>query len=176
MRRPEGGRRGQTPMDRPALAAAARRGDVARMRELHGIDAALVRLEPGLQAAWAEAGREWSERLNPPRRPVRPGGIDFVRLHALALDRLDDLLADMLPEGSDVVTADGWIAWRGRRPGHASPVDVDLLIGRWDQYDTGRGGHDLVSLRAFLDDGSTMGRAARSLAAWLKVGLHRAAG
>lgn len=160
-------------MDRLALAADARRGNVAAIRALHGLDAP-ASIDPSVLPAWTAAGADWREALTPPRRPTRAGGIDYFRLHALGLDRIDELVREWLPDGSEIATDTGWIAWRGRRLGLASPVDTDLLTGRWDQPASGRGGHDLVSLRAFID-GTRMGRAARDLAAWLKAGLHRAA-
>lgn len=99
----------------------------------------------------------------PWKRTVPPGQLDFWRIHAFALDQLDDLLAVLLPNG----TREGatWGGWHPDRPGM---VNVCLLGGAWDEPGTGRGGRDLVSLVAYLG-GLGQGQAARWLASWTGI-------
>ena len=96
--------------------------------------------------------------------PSTPGRLDFWRIHALALDRLADLLAAFLPVGSE--TADA--CWEGWHPQRYVLVRVCLLSGAWSEPSTGRSGPDLVSLIAHLF-GLRQGAAAARLARWLDV-------
>lgn len=91
-----------------------------------------------------------------------PGQIDFFRIHALALDRLGDVLTLLLPDGAE--TADAF--WIGSHPERPKLVKVSLLSGAWEELDSGRTGRDLVSLTA-NQFGLKQAIAARRLAAWL---------
>lgn len=101
--------------------------------------------------------------FTPPIIPYTPPGkIDFFRIHALALDRLGDLLAVLLPTGTETDDA----RWLGCHPDRPMLVSVSLLSGCWDEPNTGRAGRDLVSLTAHCC-GLSQAAAARRLAAWL---------
>ena len=93
-----------------------------------------------------------------------PGRLDFFRIHAYALDRLEDVLAWFLPDGQE--TPD--VHWAGHHPLRPVNVRVNLLTGAWDEPETGRSGQDLVSLVAHLFD-MKQGEAAAALARKLKV-------
>jgi hypothetical protein len=92
---------------------------------------------------------------DPPDKPLtgrwrfpdpRPGELDFWRIHALALDRLGDVIGWFLPEG--VETDDGY--WQGLHPDRPILIRVSLLTGKWTEPISGRSGADLVSLVAHL--------------------------
>lgn len=104
----------------------------------------------------------------PWKRPLRPGQMDFWRIHAFALDRLDELLELLLPEGAEGITNRGIVAWTGWHPDRPTIVVVNLLTGAWDEPQTGRGGADLIGLVAHLC-GLGQGQAARWLADWTGI-------
>jgi hypothetical protein len=107
--------------------------------------------------------------FRPPEIPqVQPGRIDFFRIHALALDWLGDLLAAVLPIGTETDDA----RWQGCHPDRPLLVTVSLLSGCWEECSTGRAGRDLVSLTAHLL-GITQAAAARQLAEWLGAEVRR---
>ncbi len=123
---------------------------------------------------WAEAGREFRKRLDAETWPKGSpwakrrtfGGIDYWHVNAFALDRLEKLLAILLPDGSRGVSESGspaWIGWHLDRP---ITIAVDLLSGAWDELDTGYGGPDPISLVAHVA-GLGQGTAARWLADWI---------
>jgi hypothetical protein len=93
-----------------------------------------------------------------------PGRLDFFRIHALAWDRIDDVIGWFLPEGREV----GGAYWEGHHPLRPEMVRVNLLTGAWAEPNTGRSGQDLVSLVAYLF-GLKQGAAASALARKLKV-------
>lgn len=93
-----------------------------------------------------------------------PGRLDFHRIHALALDRLDEVIDWFLPIGRETEGA----YWEGHHPLRPELVRVSLLTGAWSEPNTGRSGPDLVSLVARLF-GMRQGAAAAALARKLKV-------
>jgi hypothetical protein len=99
--------------------------------------------------------------------PPTPGRVDFFRIHALALDRLGDVLMWFLPEGSK--TGLGTF-WEGHHPTRQLMVRVSLLSGAWAEPDTGASGKDLVSLTAHLF-GLPQGKASVALARKLGVAV-----
>jgi len=121
------------------------------------------------------AGEPWRRRLDaeiwpkglPWERPVRVGSIDFGRVHAFALDQIDELLDLLLPYG-----AEGAAYWVGWHPDGGEALVVNLLTGAWDAPGSGRGGADLVSLVAGVG-GISQGAAARWLAAWSGISGRR---
>jgi hypothetical protein len=80
-------------------------------------------------------------------RPVPVGRIDFWKVHAYGLDRLDELIGCLLPDG-DLVEND--TAWRGRLDDRSPWIIVSLLSGAWSDPASGRRGDDLVSLVAHV--------------------------
>lgn len=94
----------------------------------------------------------------------KPGRLDFFRIHALALDRIEDVIDWFLPEGRDV----GGAYWEGHHSLRPEMVRVNLLTGAWAEPNTGQSGQDLVSLVAHLF-GMKQGAAAAALARKLKV-------
>jgi hypothetical protein len=160
---------GDRMMDLREIAARARRGDVEAVRLLHFGDGTQRESDPAWAALCAVAGprfRDAADTWTPQPRAVPPGGIDFHRLHCLALDRLPELLALLLPEGQEGGTAAGAWAWHGWHPLRPELVQVCLLGGTWTEPNTGRSGRDLVSLYGHMF-GVGNGRAARMLAEWL---------
>ena len=123
---------------------------------------------------WAEVEGEFRKRLDtetwpkgaPWTRRRTFGGLDFWTVNALALDRLEKLLAILLPEGFDGFSDAGGRAWIGSHPDRPVTVAVDLLSGGWDELDTGQGGSDPISLVAHVA-GIGQGQAARWLADWI---------
>jgi hypothetical protein len=117
------------------------------------------------------AGPEFCARLEkhapePKPNTTRPGAIDFRRLHCLALDQLDELLAVILPDGQEAKSWGGRWCWIGSHPLRPEPVHVCLMVGVWNEPNSGRAGRDLVSLYAHLF-GISGSRAAHLLAQFL---------
>jgi hypothetical protein len=119
----------------------------------------------------AQEFRRLQGHTEPARRAVPPGRIDFHRLHCLALDRLPELLAFLLPIGTEAPSEAGNWCWFGSHPNRRIIVAVCLLSGAWDEPATGKGGRDLVSLYGHLF-GVSGGRAAHMLAEWLGAELR----
>jgi hypothetical protein len=106
---------------------------------------------------WRDAARWFTKRLDddmrrryrggklPWERSVEVGQIDWWRIHSYALDRLDELLAVVLPHGELV---DGDTAWRARHDEYSPWIVVQLLSGAWSEPATGKRGADLVGLVA----------------------------
>ena len=119
------------------------------------------------------AGEQFRRRLDaeiwpkglPWERRIRPGDIDFWRIHAFGLEVLDELLSILLPIGAEGFTTLGSLAWIGSHPDRSTVVAVNLLTGAWDDPVIGAGGPDLISLVAHLA-GIGQGQAARWLAEW----------
>lgn len=90
--------------------------------------------------------------------------VDFARVKADALQRVDAVLRDWLPDGKR--EGREWVARNptraDARPGSFA---VNLDTGRWSDFATGDKGGDLISLVAYLD-GSDNLTAARKLAAF----------
>jgi hypothetical protein len=131
----------------------------------------------GTPSDWDTAGdQDWQRfvavaaAMHPPVKTpyTPPGGINFFRLHALALDRLDELLDDILPDGHEGPTDAGHWAWHGSHPERRELVQVDLMVGAWTEPNTGKSGKDLVSLYGRIY-GVSNGRAAHMLAEWLNA-------
>jgi hypothetical protein len=124
------------------------------------------------RAWWTAAADEFCRRMFPddPRRKPAPRrtGLDFGRVNAFALDRLDELLTLVLPIGAEIATPAGRLAWEGWHPDRKIIVRVNLLTGAWDEPVTGLGGRDLVSLAAHIL-GLQQIQAARQLAAWCGI-------
>jgi hypothetical protein len=128
---------------------------------------------------WGEAAREFCrltdnhirdqlrDRVLPWERKVGVGQVDFWRVHAYALDRLDDLLAAVLPHGD--FTEDG--TWRGRNDEHGHWIEVSFS-GNWHDALASKRGHDLVGLVAHIYRMSRR-RAAIRLARLLGIGAVR---
>lgn len=155
------------------LAARARRGDLEAMRLLHFGEYPWQKLEDYEYGYWIIAAVEFRRieygRNPPARHPgVPPGSLDFFRLHALALDRLDELLAFILPEGHEGPTASGRWVWFGHHPQRPELVTVCLLTGAWSEPNAGCGGRDLVSLYGHVF-GVSPGRAYHMMAEFLDV-------
>ena len=153
-----------------ASALAPRNMPAEQIRALHF----------GPPSDWDTAGdQDWQRFIAiaaaaqppPPKRYVPPGGIDFFRLNALALDRMDELLRDILPDGHEGPTDAGHWAWHGSHPQRRELVQVDLMVGAWTEPNTGKSGKDLLSLCAHLF-GVSNGRAAHLMADWLDVGVR----
>ncbi len=156
-------------LDEHDLALRARRGEIEAIRALH--------FQPGHKRSFDPDALEFCLRAGPtfvhlidkhvPRRPaILRSGIDFYRLHALALDRLDELLAVILPEGHEGGGWGGRWCWIGAHPLRPERVEVCLLIGCWNEPNTGAAGLDLVSLYSHVF-GVSPGRGAHLLAEWL---------
>lgn len=153
----------------PALLQAAMRDVSAEMVRRDVLDhvagcrlsAAGDRFRARMDAAAWPRGLPW-------KRPLRPGGLDFWRIHAFALDFLPELLAVLLPEGARTITGGGADAWVGWHPDRPEPIAVCLLGGAWDEPGTGAGGRDLVGLVAHLT-GQGQGQAARWLAGFCGI-------
>jgi hypothetical protein len=125
---------------------------------------------------WQEAARWFVERLDddmrkrsrghvlPWERTVEVGQIDWWRVHSFALDRLDELLPIVLPDGE--LTEEG--DWRGWHHEGEPWFVVNRYIGTWSEPASGKRGDDLVGLIARIYDVKP-GRAAGKLARWLAI-------
>ncbi len=163
------------PIDTRELQELARRcrlDDRAAIRILHFAPGADLSPRCAVQweAACIQQGRATLAWLfpkgEPQLRPVPPGGIDFHRLHCLALDRLPELIAMALPDGREIGDGRGRWCWAGSHPQRPELVHLNLLTGSWDEPNTGRAGLDLVSFFARVF-GLSPGRAAHEMARWL---------
>ena len=126
---------------------------------------------------WAEAGREFCRRIDdkirkrspgrilPWERKVAVGAIDYFKVHAYALDRLDELLERALPDGDCI---DNGSTWRGRHNEQSTWIEVSLLSGAWFDPAARKRGTDLVSLCAHIYR-LTSSQAAVRLGQWLGV-------
>jgi hypothetical protein len=159
------------------LARLARSGDIHAMRALHFGPSWDAGRPPGgwfttaLAAARAELEAETEADKTRRRRPRSvQGRIDFFRIHALALDRLAEVIAVILPIGEEGPSARGRWCWRGHHPNRPAVVQVCLLAGAWYEPDSGRGGVDLVSLYSHMF-GVKNSRAAAMLADLLDCDL-----
>jgi hypothetical protein len=106
---------------------------------------------------WAEATRELIKRLDndlrkrsrggvlPWERNVEVGQVDWWRVHAWALDWIDELLEIVLPDGELI---DGGTVWRGRHDPQSPWFIVTLLSGAWSEPASGRRDDDLIGLVA----------------------------
>ena len=154
------------------LARRCRLGDQAAIRILHFAPGAGPSPRSAVQweVVCIQQGRATLAWLlpkgEPQFRPVPPGGIDFNRLHCLALDRLPELLAMTLPSGHETDDGRGHWCWAGTHPQRPELVHVNLLTGSWNEPNTGRAGLDLVSFFARVF-GLSPGRAAHEMARWL---------
>ena len=86
-----------------------------------------------------EMRRQRRDRLLPWEKPVAVGQVDWWRVHAYALDRLDELLSRSLPDGQ---FTDNGTAWRGR---HDEAAPWSLLAGTWSEPATGKRGSESAS-------------------------------
>jgi hypothetical protein len=150
-----------------ASALAPRNMPVEEIRALHF----------GTPSDWDTAGdQDWQRfvavaaSMHPPVKTpyTPPGGINFFRLHALALDRLEELLDDILPNGFEGPSCEGNWCWHGSHPNRPELVLVCMLGGGWSEPNTGKSGKDLVSLYGRIY-GVSNGRAAHLLAEWLNA-------
>ncbi len=124
----------------------------------------------------SEAGAAFRARLDaeiwpkdaPWERPRKPGHLDFWRIHCAALDRLDELLALLLPNGREGSTALGELVWVGLLPHWQGIIFVNLMTGAWNEPAAERGGRDLIGLAARMG-GMGQGQAARWLAEWTGI-------
>jgi hypothetical protein len=106
---------------------------------------------------WSIAGAEFRRHIDddirkrapggvlPQERKVAVGQIDYFKVHAYALDRLDELLGTVLPDGD---FTDNGTAWRGRHDERAHWITVSLLSGEWFDPIARKRGNDLVGLIA----------------------------
>jgi hypothetical protein len=143
----------------------------------HAADREDDRPDDRLAPYWREAAREFVGRLDddlrkryrghvlPWERNVEAGQIDYWKVHAFALDRLDEILTAVLPQGDFV---DAGTAWRGRHDDHAPWIIVSLMTGAWSEPATGKRGDDLVGLISRIYKMSPR-RTAIRLAGWLSV-------
>ena len=151
------------------LAVRCRQRDLVAIRLLHFSDGAPRPTDPDWTAFIDAAAPEFCTRIDrdiPKPRLVASDGIDFHRLHCLALDRLEELLDFLLPEGHEGATAGGRWSWNGHHPQRREMVQVCLLVGTWAEPNTGKSGRDLISLYGHMF-GVSPGRAAHMLAEWL---------
>jgi hypothetical protein len=107
-----------------------------------------------------EMRRQRRDRLLPWEKPV--GIINWWRIHAYALDRIDEILPLALPDG-DLTEEDDW---RGRHDEGAPWFIVNRLTGTWSE--PASGGSDLAGLIAAIY-GISMRRAAIKLASQLGI-------
>lgn len=109
------------------------------------------------------------DRKRPWERHVPRGGIDTWKIHAYALDRLEEFLQRLLPlrEETEDVTV-----WRGRRAEGSPAYEVDMLAGRWCAPGTKIKGDDVVTLVASVCD-CLFSDAAETLGRWLQVEVRR---
>jgi hypothetical protein len=133
--------------------------------------------EPPSDERWPVAGAEFRRRIDddirrrspggvlPGERQVRVGQVNFWRVHAYALDRLDELLEHVLP-AHELINGD--TTWRGRANAHGNWTEVSLLSGEWFDPKAHKRGNDLVGLIAHVFRMSRR-RAAIRLAAELGI-------
>ena len=153
------------------LALRARQGELSAIRALHfgtPHDRAPVAADLRFCHLAGPTLIDLLDKQTPPRPhpPLRRGGIDFHRLHCLALDRLPELLAVILPQGREAGSWGGRWCWIGSHPMRPESVHVCLMVGVWTEPNTGRAGLDLVSLYSHVF-GVSHGRGAHLLAQWL---------
>jgi len=129
------------------------------------------------QDHWTEAGAAFRRRIDddirkrspggvlPWERPVVVGQVDYWRVHAWALDRIDELVHVVLPDGGFI---DSDTAWRGRRNERGNWITVALLTGAWFDPVASKRGSDLPGLISHIYRMSRR-RAAIRLAAQLGV-------
>jgi hypothetical protein len=165
------------------LAIGARLGDLDALRELHfGTPEQRARWKktnviadsPEFMAAATVEMEKWmAGRLSWQPRPARPGQIDFHRIHAMALDHLAELIAHILPNGREQTGFGGarW-CWVGSHPQRPEMVEVCLLIGAWNEPNSGRAGRDLCSLYSHMF-GVSAGRGAHMLAEFCGLELRQ---
>jgi hypothetical protein len=166
-----------------SLASRARLDDIDALRELHFADATDDRrsIDEVLWQSWCEEAAPVFQKLLFPHQKanlfssMRTGKIDFYRLHCLALDRLPQLLHLTLPYGEEVAGPGGTWCWLGSHPDRPEIVRVELLVGTWDEPNTGKSGRDLVSFFGHMF-GLSPGRAAHEIAKWMgaEVRAHAA--
>ena len=116
-----------------------------------------------------QARKRFRDRVLPWAQPASPGGIDYWKAHAYALDRIEELLERALPERES--TADETI-WRGRHRPDGNWVEVSLLSGRWSDAAASRRGWSLPALIGHVYRMPTW-LAAVKLGQWLNVEVRR---
>jgi hypothetical protein len=98
----------------------------------------------------------------------RRGRMDFARINAAALEVLEEILEELLPDGYR--ERDEWVALNPTRDDrNAGSFRISLKTGKWCDFALPRGeasGSDPVSLYAYLL-GLSNGEAARCLASML---------
>jgi hypothetical protein len=104
-------------------------------------------------------------RVLPWERKVAVGQIDYFKVHAYALDRLDELLDRALPDGE---FSDRGTVWRGRHDERANWIIVSSLTGAWSDPAARKRGGDLISLAAHVYR-ITPSQAAVRLGQWLGI-------
>jgi hypothetical protein len=115
------------------------------------LDADLRKLYPGGILPW--------------ERPVWVGAADWFKVHAYALDRIDELLARILPERT---AAEDGTWWRGRHDAASPWIEVSLLSGKWSVPGARKRGFDLISLFAHIYRMPPR-RAALAVAQWCEI-------
>lgn len=80
-----------------------------------------------------------------------PGRIDFGRVAQAALMHSETICRRWTPDGR--LEGHEWVAINPKRADRRrGSFKINLRTGRWSDFATGDGGHDLVSLAAYLFD------------------------
>lgn len=95
--------------------------------------------------------------------------INFEKINQLALGNFESLLRQWLPDGKKSGAEYGSVN-PTRNDGHAGSFSVNIYKGVWQDFATGEGGSDPISLFAYLFHGNDQGKAAKDLAEMLGVG------
>lgn len=95
--------------------------------------------------------------------------INFEKINQLALGNYESLLRQWLPDGKKSGAEYGSVN-PTRNDGHAGSFSVNIYKGVWQDFATGEGGSDPISLFAYLFHGNDQGKAAKDLAEVLGVG------
>lgn len=95
--------------------------------------------------------------------------INFEHINAAALGNFESLLRQWLPDGKKSGAEYGSVN-PTRNDGHAGSFSVNIYKGVWQDFATGEGGSDPISLFAYLFHGNDQGKAAKDLAEVLGVG------
>jgi hypothetical protein len=125
---------------------------------------------------WGIAAAEFTRRIDdhirdqcrnrvlPWEHSIAVGQVDYWRVHCFALDRLDELLGIILPDG-DVIDGS---AWRGRHDARCNWITVSLIGGQWSDQKAMKRGRDVISLCSHVY-GMKPRQAAIGLGQWLGI-------